>query len=115
MRLSPYLTVEFDQKPRKNCKIKKQEDFFKDDCKCPIPCAELIYTPSISYSALSDLKLQQLLLDPSSQEIKRKFNHAREVKERVMKRNRFFDKMLIKKSVKQKRKKGKKRERRREK
>lgn len=64
-------------------------DFDADkDCKCPVPCSELLFQPSISYSALSDLKLQELLMDPSLPQMKKKFNRALEVRERVFVRNR---------------------------
>lgn len=59
-----------------------------EKCNCSLPCAEFIYTPSISYAAVSNLRLEQLLLDPSLEKIKEKYNRALEVKERVQDKNR---------------------------
>ena len=83
-----YSTALFEQLEKVECLYEYEEDFQRTECRCPIPCSDLIFTPSISYSALSDIKLQQLLLDDSVKELERKFSHALEVKERVTERNR---------------------------
>ena len=87
-----FIVVKFAQRPRINCVksvfVDEYQTGYGKDCKCPVPCSEHIFTPSISYSALSDLKLQDLLMDPSLQDLKRKFNHALEIKERVISTNR---------------------------
>ena len=60
-----------------------------DDYDCPVPCQQMLYTPSISYSALSDAKLKQLLMDPRIHQIKSKFEHALEVEQRVSEGQRY--------------------------
>ena len=54
-------------------------------CKCPVPCSEVVHTPSLSYSSLSEQKLRQLLINHRKMDvIKEDFYRALEVKEQVM-------------------------------
>ena len=65
-----------------------------NDCKCPVPCSEVIFTPSLSYSALSDVKLKQLLMHESIIGIQNDYDRALETKEQVVLTNRFADILL---------------------
>ena len=57
---------------------------------CGRPCQELVITPGLSYSALSDNKLKEVLAHRGINDIRRRFHHALEIDERVVQENRYF-------------------------
>ena len=74
--------------PKRSCNYHlKNDEVQKTECKCPVPCSEVIFTPTLSYSALSDVKLQQLLMHESIVGIKDKYNKALEIREQVVPAN----------------------------
>ena len=53
-------------------------------CECPVPCRDLVYNPTISYSSLSRQMLYELLHNKDRiASIKDDYNYAQEVHQRV--------------------------------
>ena len=56
-----------------------------DTCTCPVPCKQLRYYPNLSYTHLSKLNIERMVLleDGEKEQVKTEFQHARETLQRV--------------------------------